>query len=199
MNYKRLPESAGIYMILNLVNGRFYIGQSVNMRKRVREHFTYSGGETGIDFEDDFEVYGKASFECFILTDHPGASSKELKAYEYYWFWKVNCHKNKLIYNVHFFSNKKGIVFTKDDFYNINGELFMPIEHIQKMMDVRKNNLKDKFDLAVKQYQAETSSTELKRIAYNIKSISYTEWLRNHPDLKKYFNNTIYELGIRER
>lgn len=40
MNYKDLnPKLAGIYIITNQVNGKSYIGQSVSLRSRIKDHF----------------------------------------------------------------------------------------------------------------------------------------------------------------
>ena len=29
----------GIYKIINLINGKIYIGQSININKRIKDHF----------------------------------------------------------------------------------------------------------------------------------------------------------------
>ena len=40
MNYKDLnPKSAGIYIITNQVNGKSYIGQSISLRSKIKDHF----------------------------------------------------------------------------------------------------------------------------------------------------------------
>ena len=35
---KELPESAGIYAIVNRTNGRRYVGQAINIRQRIATH-----------------------------------------------------------------------------------------------------------------------------------------------------------------
>lgn len=40
MNYKDLnPKLAGIYIITNQINGKSYIGQSISLRSRIKDHF----------------------------------------------------------------------------------------------------------------------------------------------------------------
>ena len=34
-----IPKKSGIYQIRNLVNGKIYVGSSINLRKRLKDHF----------------------------------------------------------------------------------------------------------------------------------------------------------------
>lgn len=38
MKYDHLPKSAGVYKITNIINGKFYIGSSKNIRYRISRH-----------------------------------------------------------------------------------------------------------------------------------------------------------------
>lgn len=44
VNYEDLPTTSGVY-ILEIKNGKKYIGQTKNLRKRLREHFNHICGE----------------------------------------------------------------------------------------------------------------------------------------------------------
>lgn len=37
-NIENLPVNSGIYMVVNLINNKKYIGQSKNIRKRFQSH-----------------------------------------------------------------------------------------------------------------------------------------------------------------
>lgn len=62
----------GIYLIKNNVNGKCYIGQSVNIEKRVNEHFWKSFYKTDRSYEcvvhQAIRKYSKESFSWEVLT-----------------------------------------------------------------------------------------------------------------------------------
>ncbi|AJP61403.1 group I intron endonuclease family protein [Enterococcus phage PEf771] len=62
----------GIYLIKNNINGKCYIGQSVNIEKRVKEHFWKSFYKTDRSYEcvvhQAIRKYGKENFSWEVLT-----------------------------------------------------------------------------------------------------------------------------------
>lgn len=56
---------AGIYKISNLVTNKVYIGSSVDMTKRMKQHFTKlrNGAHSSIKLQNSFNKYGEASFK----------------------------------------------------------------------------------------------------------------------------------------
>lgn len=59
----------GIYKITNTVNGKSYIGQSVDIEKRVRDHFLPSRSGHNKEFERDIEKYGTEAFKITVLEE----------------------------------------------------------------------------------------------------------------------------------
>lgn len=59
----------GIYRILNKVNGKFYIGSTVNFRKRMREHLFYlrNGNHVNNHLQHAFNKYGEKSFSFEVV------------------------------------------------------------------------------------------------------------------------------------
>lgn len=61
--------NCGIYKITNVVNGKFYIGSSNNLKKRKREHFWSldKGNHVNAHLQRAYDKYGKDSFEFDVL------------------------------------------------------------------------------------------------------------------------------------
>lgn len=102
----------GIYKITNLVNGKLYVGSSVNLDKRIYEHFrTLNKNEhSNIHLQRAFNKYGKENFVSEIL-DYVSHKS-ELKYREQYWMDKYNWD---MLYNIApFAENTTGIPCSKE-------------------------------------------------------------------------------------
>ena len=55
-----------IYKITNTINNKIYVGQTVNYKKRMNEHFSKSNC-TGRKFKNAIKKYGEENFTCEIL------------------------------------------------------------------------------------------------------------------------------------
>lgn len=87
-----------IYMYVNKINGRKYVGQAVNFNNRHKEHRSASANETPID--RSFNKYGEENFEIIILKENLQTQCL-LNMFEYYYIKKYNTlAKNKKGYNV---------------------------------------------------------------------------------------------------
>jgi group I intron endonuclease len=64
-----MSKNMGIYMIINKVNGKFYIGSTNNLRKRKREHFwALSRGNHVNDYlQKAYNKFGEKNFEFKVL------------------------------------------------------------------------------------------------------------------------------------
>lgn len=61
-------DCSGIYMFKNKVNGKCYVGQSVNLRKRLHDHIRcYNSNITDTVIHRAFNKYGLFNFEIIIL------------------------------------------------------------------------------------------------------------------------------------
>jgi len=95
------PQKSGIYMFKNKVNGKIYIGESKNMKCRMRGHRnTTSGKRNGMAISRAFEKYGFDSFEFFILEIYPNKMTEDfLVKREAFWIEFYGSLKNKIGYN----------------------------------------------------------------------------------------------------
>ena len=81
----------GIYKITNNINNKSYIGQSINIEKRIKEHFWKSFLEKDISFTSILHTairkYGKENFVIEVLEE---CSLEELDDKEKYYIKKYN-------------------------------------------------------------------------------------------------------------
>lgn len=69
-NWRSVSPVSGIYCIVNTINNKVYIGISVNLRKRLKEHFYISKGykvKGGSKFKNAILKYGIDTFKSYIL------------------------------------------------------------------------------------------------------------------------------------
>ena len=77
-----LEYEMGIYMIRNNITGDCYIGQSVNIPKRIHEHFRTNRGKPS-RVQSQVVQYGKENFSVSLLDEC--STLKELDDREKYW------------------------------------------------------------------------------------------------------------------
>lgn len=65
-------QISGIYVIVNRQNKRFYIGESLDIVRRSKEHFSHldKNSHHNRDLQNDYNVYGKNNFEFKVLLPH---------------------------------------------------------------------------------------------------------------------------------
>lgn len=108
-----MSNQVGIYMIYNRVTGVPYIGQSVNIKKRISQHFEHlrKGTHSSRFLQRSFNQHGESAFEhvvlelCFI---------EEINVKEQFWidFFKATTGK---IYNAaHVVGSRLGIKMTEE-------------------------------------------------------------------------------------
>lgn len=66
---KVLPKSHGIYILRNLTNGKFYVGSTVNLRRRCHQHFEglRSNRHHNPHLQSAWNKYGAPSFEFLVV------------------------------------------------------------------------------------------------------------------------------------
>ena len=69
IQYKSLKNECGIYCFKNLINNKCYIGQAVNLRKRLRSHYTAFKAKTNLHLAlyKAVDKYGEDNFDLEIL------------------------------------------------------------------------------------------------------------------------------------
>lgn len=85
----------GIYKITNKVNGKSYIGQAIDIDKRIRQHINDSNNpkrrEYNYPLSKAYRKYGIANFQITILEE---CSKEELNEKEIYYIKKFNSKDN---------------------------------------------------------------------------------------------------------
>lgn len=85
----------GIYKITNLVTGKSYIGQSVNIEKRFRQHLSDKAKGHGKLFSEELKKYGKAAFSLQILQE---CSRSELTSLERKYIHEFQPEYNEVVH-----------------------------------------------------------------------------------------------------
>ena len=82
----------GIYKFTNKVNGKIYIGQAVNIDRRIKDHFYKAHNKSGQDYNAPLHCairkYGKDAFEIETIKE---CSVNELDLYETQLIEEYNC------------------------------------------------------------------------------------------------------------
>lgn len=85
----------GIYKITNLINGHYYIGQSVDIKKRFREHKFSASNKTHKDHSTPIHramsKYGCENFSYEILEE---CSKEKLDEREIFWIRELKAKEN---------------------------------------------------------------------------------------------------------
>lgn len=93
--------SIGIYKITNLVNGKFYIGQSINIENRWKKHKQISNQENSPCYNyplyRSIRKYGIDNFSFEIIEI---CEKKDLNDREIYWIYTLNSTNKNIGYNI---------------------------------------------------------------------------------------------------
>ena len=72
-----MPKWAGIYYFKNKINNKYYIGQTLVLRKRLLKHFYNWQNDQDYPIYHAFTKYGIDNFEVGILADFKSGFTKE--------------------------------------------------------------------------------------------------------------------------
>lgn len=103
MNLIKSKETVGIYIIENLVNGHFYVGQANGLSRRFNEHSSMlqRNKHDNIHLQRAYNKYGSEAFVMFMMQP---CAETQLDRVEQEWidlFWDVcrTCYNMKVIAN----------------------------------------------------------------------------------------------------
>ncbi len=112
LNRKRDLKRSGIYMIKNLKNNKVYIGKSINIYERIRQHINLLNKESLDENRyliNSWNKYGRSNFEYVVLEDVE-KNDKLLKERELYYMLLYNSLDREKGYNLRMDSDTKCVV-----------------------------------------------------------------------------------------
>lgn len=145
-------KGSGIYMIQNLVNGKIYIGQSVQLNKRIQSHkrTLKNNKHYNSHLQRSYNKYGFENFK-FIIVEN--CDIEELNKRELYWMNHYNSHDKNCGYNSDSPSETEGkyimskeakeklsktrTKYTKEDLISYLQEYYYHYGKIPTVMDIR--------------------------------------------------------------
>lgn len=79
----QLNTNSGIYMILNTLNGHFYVGSAVNFNRRYKHHLSRLQNSKHYNkyLQRAWNKYGEGAFEFKIITECPRENTISLEQY----------------------------------------------------------------------------------------------------------------------
>ena len=92
----------GIYIIKNNVNNKLYLGKSVDVKKRIRQHFNAlkSGYHDNDYLQKSYDKYGESSFSSEIIDVDDSLSHSELCKLEIMYIRLFNLKNSEFGYNL---------------------------------------------------------------------------------------------------
>ena len=130
----------GIYLITNKVNGKKYVGQSVNIERRFSEHLR-SGQPEKYSHKNERDIntpihlaMQKYGIQCFSLTILEECEQSQLNERERYWINYYKSNNKQFGYN---------ILAGGQDNFALKGELHSQAKLSQSEVNIIKNLLKN--------------------------------------------------------
>lgn len=95
-NIQNLPDTSGIYMVINLINNKKYIGQSKNIKKRFQSHHLvdYKNPNSCVYNTKFYQAIRKYGIENFQVEVLQLCDEKDLDDLEIYYIKKFDTFKN---------------------------------------------------------------------------------------------------------
>jgi group I intron endonuclease len=101
ISLEEFPKSPGIYKFVNKFNGKIYIGESLDMNRRMRAYQYNYNKRTDQRIYRAMVKYGIENFDCFIIEAFPvGTLKKILINREKFWIAFYNSTNKEIGYNL---------------------------------------------------------------------------------------------------
>lgn len=126
--------TCGIYQITNLINNKKYVGQSVDIKKRFREHIFSANHKNSKDANMPIHLamakYGTENFNCVILEE---CSKEKLDEREIFWIEQLQTYKNG--YNANTGGGRHEHLGRQVDCYDFNGNYIKSYPSVTAMAE----------------------------------------------------------------
>ncbi len=152
-------EKAGIYVIKNLVNNKIYIGKSINIYERIRQHINLLNKKSLDENRyliNSWHKHGRENFQYYVL-EYLEKDESLIKERELYWMKELDCTNRKIGYNLRIDTATNCIVsketrelqsFNRRERYKKNPEKWKLVG--QKVKEFWINNPERKQEMSVK-------------------------------------------------
>ncbi len=109
-----LPRKPGIYLISSLTTGKVYVGQSINVRKRIQEHTSAlkRKGHPNTYLQRAWDLYGAEDFVARAIEIAP---IEQLLAIEQYWINKYKSYLRENGFNLSAIANTQTGIKRSDE------------------------------------------------------------------------------------
>lgn len=145
----------GIYEIRNLVNGKVYIGQSINVEKRIEAH---KKRESNQHLLNAFKKYGLDNFSFSILKE---CKKEDLSFYEHF-FIIANCSFDYRYGYNKTLGGEEYSVFSKESLQKISKNVKASLEKSEKVKEYHKRQIGSKRSEETKKKQSESAKKSWK-------------------------------------
>ncbi len=199
LHRKRDLKKTGIYCIKNLINNKVYIGKSINIYERIRNHINRLNKES-IDENrhliKSWKKYGRDNFQ-YIVLEYLETDENLLKERELYWMKKLNSLNREFGYNLREDTSTNCIVsketrelqsINRLQKYKDNPDLLIKMSEVtKKFWKENPDKLKimsEKVKILITKYyinQYDKNTKELVKVWNNISDI-----IKENPNYKKH-------------
>jgi group I intron endonuclease len=184
-------QFCGIYRIINKINGKYYIGKSKNIYKRIHQHIYHMKNNKKAEnayLQNSWNKYGRDSFDYDIL-EQLDFNETLIAQRELYWI-KFYDSTNKG-YNLRL-DSKTGMICHEKTRKKISDRLKK--EWSEGKRDTHSDKLKKSWKNRDRQTQSKLFSKTLTRYIYNINGIRYS-----HQELKEKGWTAVYSSFHRKK
>lgn len=95
-----MNKISGVYLLVNKINNKIYVGSSLNINKRIRRHFNElrKNIHYNIHLQNGFNKYGESSFNSEIIEKN--VLEENITTKEQFYIDKFKSHDFKYGYNI---------------------------------------------------------------------------------------------------